>query len=298
MIFSERFTQKISDKMRQDIPYIPYGDESGWKRRFEITIPILLLILVFFVLSWKLGWLAGIPFIGQWFGGEKVMNILVVGDDSEITKSLDEIRTAVSLNYQVVDGTDINNIRDPNYLSSYDIIILTESIGSDATYLPTIFRDYLSQYLSGNGKLLLFGVAGSRDPAELSTDGWVQHGMDSYVPVKCRTAFCDSSLVPDGSKDEHAYDQVTMKISDINHPILREFVTTVDFSAGATVEYTITNADVTPISMIEVVVGAQTLSYPGIVVDSFGLGGKVVYFAYHPSRTPTVFKNAIEYLRG
>jgi len=266
--------------MRQEIPYIPYGDESGWKRRFEITIPILLLILVFFVLSWKLGWLAGIPLIGQWFGGVAVMNILVVGEDSEITMSLDEIRTAVSLNYQTIDLTELNNIRDPNYLTSYDIIILTESIGSDATYLPSIFRSYLSQYLAGNGKLLLFNVAGSRDPDELSADGWVQHGMGTYIPVKCRTAFCDSRLAPDGSKDEHAYDQVTLKISDINHPILEEFVTTVDFSPGATVEFTITNADVTPIAMIEVEVGAQTLSYPAIVVDSFGLVGIVVYFAY------------------
>ena len=47
--------------MSEYMPYLP--PEEGWKKRFEITIPILLLILVFLVIAWKVGWLASIPVI-------------------------------------------------------------------------------------------------------------------------------------------------------------------------------------------------------------------------------------------
>ena len=66
--------------MAEEYPYIPY-EEEGWKKRFELTIPILLLILVLFVLAWRLGWLANVPIIGDLLGGKNVANILVVGQD-------------------------------------------------------------------------------------------------------------------------------------------------------------------------------------------------------------------------
>lgn len=279
----------------QDIPYIPY-DEGGWKKRFEITIPILLLILVLFVLAWKLGWLMGIPFLGDFLGGEKVANILIVGQDNNIATTLDQVRTGVSVNYEILDSTEIENIRDPDYLKTYNIIILTESIDPDnPTYIPAVFRSYVKEYLAGNGKLILFGVAASRDPVEPSTNVW-EGILDAYVPVSCKTGLCDAT----NSMDEAAYDMVSLKLDNINHPVLREFSPgPATFTTGQTIEYALVNADRgTKIATIEVEAGTATLAYPGIVEKSYGLGGKSYYFAYHPSRTPTIFKNIITDLRG
>ena len=95
----------------QDLSYLPYG-ESGWKKRFEVTIPILLLILVFFVLAWKLGWLCSVPVIGNYACGGDVINVLVLGDDPDITKSLDELKVGIALNYKVYSPEEIEELRN------------------------------------------------------------------------------------------------------------------------------------------------------------------------------------------
>lgn len=252
------------------------------------------MILVLFVLAWRLGWLANVPVIGDLLGGKKVANILVVGQDADIARLLDEVRPGISVNYEILDQAGIDSVRDPAFLKKYDIIILTENAGADRTMLPAIFRNYLSQYLAGSGKMILIGVAGSRDPADPSINGWIQSGMDAYIPVTCKTGLCDAT----NSVDFSAFDQVTMKVRNINHQVLKEFGNVVTLTSGQTVEYAIVNAKVEPLAVLEINAGSTVLSFPALVEESFGLGGKTVYFAYHPSRTPTLFKNVITYLRG
>ncbi len=274
----------------QDYSYYEY--EEGWKKKFEATIPILLLVLVLLILAWKMQWLCGLPVVGG-VCGSPVVNILLVGDDPDIARALDEIKIGMPLNYEIFDTKDIENLRDASYLNNYDIIILTEKIDpNDPTMMPSLFREYLSQRLANNGKLILYGVAGSRVPGEPSANGWKQASMDKYVPVTCTTGLCGAD-----SKDVRASSLVSLKVTDINHPMVKEFGMTAQFTPGASLEFAVVNVDEgKAIANIEVSTEAQTLAYPGVVVSSHGLTGRTVYFAYHPSRTPTIFKNAIKYL--
>jgi len=45
--------------------YGGYPEKSNWKKKYELSIPILLLILVIGVLAWQMGWLNFIPGIGD-----------------------------------------------------------------------------------------------------------------------------------------------------------------------------------------------------------------------------------------
>jgi hypothetical protein len=279
--------------------YLPYEEESGWKKRFELTIPILLLILVLFVLAWRLDWLAGVPIIGNILGGSKVANILIVGQDNNIIRVLDQVRPDLTVNYEVLASDEIDDIRDAAYLRDYDIIIITEYAGGnfpdDRANLPSIFRSYLSEYLESSGKLILIGLAGSRDPAEPTSNGWVQWEMDRFIPAECRTGLCDSI----NSVDVEPTDLTSLKIRKLEHSVLKEFGPTAAFSSGDTIEFALVNCvGGEKLMDIEVSGGSTPLAHCALAEESFGLGGKTIYFSYDPSRTPTVFKNVLAYLRG
>jgi len=280
--------------MAEDYPYYDY--EEGWKKKFEATIPILLLILVVLVLAWKMQWLCGLPVVGA-VCSSPVSNILIVGNDPDIAMTLDEIKVGLPLNYEVFTLDDINNLRDASYLNNYDLIILTEKIDpNNPAEMPSLFREYLSDYLANNGKLILYGIAGSRVPGEPFANGWKQANIDKYIPVTCTTGsgLCDASE----SKDTRALQLVTLKINDIHSPILQEFGMSANFTQGASIDYAIVNVDEgRKLATIEVkTTGNTPLAYNAIVESSHGLTGKTIYFAYNPSRTPTIFKNAIKYL--
>lgn len=269
-----------------------YDYEEPWKRKFEMTIPILLLVLVLVIIAWKTGIMCSIPVLGDAICGGTVNNILIVGNDADIIKSLDEMKTSLSINSVPFTEEDISNLGDASYLDKYDLIILTEEVMAKDSDLPSIFRMYLADKLSKNGKLILYGIAGSTDPAESSINGWVQHGMDKYIPVSCTTGICT-----DASKDTASVDVSLLKIKDINHEMLKEFGTSATIPTGTNIEYTIVNLATTTKELITLEVErAGTQAYPAVVEMNHGMGGKTIYFSYHPSRTPTIFKNAVKYI--
>jgi hypothetical protein len=281
--------------MSEYMPYLP--PEEGWKKRFEITIPILLLILVFLVIAWKVGWLASIPVIGDFFKA-KVTNVLVVGEDPSITMQLDTIKRDMALNYEVLKATDLDSVRDPAYIAKYNLVILTEYAynSSEATpYLPAIFRGYLNSYMQGSGKLIVIGLAGSRDPASADTNAWAV--MD-YVPVACKTSKpCDPSDVNVRVANVPVTDRLTLKVRDVNNPVLKEFGTSLAFpsSVSSLNYYTIVNnKGGTELVTLEDTVGATTLAYPALVESSGTLGSKTIYFSFHPASHPALFRNVIK----
>ena len=209
------------------------------------------------------------------------------------------VKKELPINYETVTLDDIKDVRDPKYLSNYDLIILTESLEENPTYLPALFRGYLSDYMKNGGKLILYGVAGSRDPAEPSSDGWKQHNMDAYVPVSCTSnqGLCDAQE----SKDSVDVTSVNLKSKDIEHPILREFGTTIDVqdvTNSQFIDFTIVKADNKGkvLALLEIDADGKIRSYPAIVEQTGFTGPKTIYFAYHPSNTPTLFKNTLQYM--
>lgn len=279
-----------------DEEYYDVGYGRG-KKKFEMTIPVLLLILVFFVVAWKLGWLTGLPVLGDLFKGGTA-KILVVGSDSDITTSLDQFRTELSLNYDTIDMQTATSIRSPDYLNQYNLIILTEGLSSDPKVLPSLFRGYLKDYLAKGGDMILFGLAGSRD-TDLNMNGWDDSELGAYIPVKCKTI---DNLCNDDQMILRGINTLSMKIypDGMNHAIMQGYNIGIGFTGDAATS-TLEFADVNylpgtkRITSIEDSSTGTELSYPAIVEKS-GLTSKVIYFAYHPSRTPTIFKNTIKYI--
>lgn len=275
-----------------------YADfEGSARKRFELTIPILLIILVFLVVAWKMQWLP------DWFGifGTGGYNVLIIGQDSSIEASLLEMREDMSVNYKILDLVEMADIGASGYLDEYNLIILTEELGPGDGDLPAVFRGYLANALSGNKNLILYGIAGSRDPDDPGINGW-SGSMDSFIPVECKEAsnLCD----PVDSKESYAQDTVKLKINDpgLGHAMLEGYTLTVPFTSGVSLEFAAVNPDEgeNPLASLEITVGEDTITYPAIIEHSYGIAGsgKAIYFAYHPSKTPTVFKNTIKYLGG
>lgn len=275
----------------QQQPQQPRGREgSMWKNKYRSAIPALLFVLVLVVLAWKIGWLCTIPGLGGICGGE-VTDILIVGEDKDLINTLDEIKVGTPMNYKAIDMEEVNSIKDPSYLDSYDVIILTEELGEEPGELPGLFRNYVTQRLSDGADLIMYGLAGSKDPQNPNVDGWTQHGIDQYVPVECQ------NIGPcEAERKEHAGSLMNLAIQNINHPILKEFGTSYEFGGG-TIQYVKVNPSQgsTSIAQIEVETAGVTAT-PAIVEKEQSIGGSSIYFAYHPSLTPIVFKNTINYI--
>ncbi|MEM3543179.1 MAG: hypothetical protein QXK00_02340 [archaeon] len=261
-------------------------EEGRGLKRYEITIPLLLLIFIFFIIAWKFNWLVGLPVIGEILY-PKAINVLIVGNDLSIQQSLQQMQIGLPINYHVLSANEIPNIISPDYLKKYDLVILTEYAGNNPGELPQMFRSHLVKYLQGGGKLILYGVAGSIDPESPTTDGWKQEGLNIYIPVTCTSRPCQ--------KETFSAADLIILIRQPEHRIVKEFGYSTNFS-DSPIEITKVNPENEEVFVIKD--NLTRVVYPGVVEKSFGITGKTVYFSYHPSKHPVIFKNTISYLFG
>lgn len=266
-------------------------------RRYEMTIPILLLILVLLIVAWKMGWLEGI--LGPLFPGAR--GVLIIGNDPLIESKLAEI---TGINVHVLrTKEDIATIASVGYFDKYDMIIIVEDTGERNGELPALTRDLIGKALAKNKKLIFYGIAGSRDPASPAFNAWGDARWSAYMPVECQTTDPNRVCSNDAIITDKDLGDVSMKILDagIGHPILTGYEATVQLTPiGVSPFMSITKANVkkgNTLAILEVTIGTEKPAYPAIVEHSVGFGGKVIYFAYHPAYTPDVFKRTIEYLR-
>ncbi len=269
--------------------YGTYPEESNWKKKYELTIPIILLILVGGVLAWQMGWLDFIPGIGE----ERVVDVLIVGEDRPLR---DEIEGVGGVNVRMMGMEEVKEIEEPGFIEDYEIIFLTEELGEEPGDLPSGFRSHVSERLDDGTNLMLYGVAGSRDPDEPQSDGWTQHGMGEYIPVECPgTGVCDTEEV----RTEYPGTFLTLSSRDPEHPVSEEFGPSYnipDHIEDLTISEMHIRDGSNRIYDIKIQNGGLDKQIPGIVENSW-TGGEAVYFAYHPAETPSVLRNTIEYIR-
>jgi len=271
--------------MSEEMSYTDY-EGSDMKKRFEMTIPILLLILVFVVVGWQLKWFAGIPLLSQFFHGPNI-DIAVIGNDQSLVRALEDIRKDLPINLYVFNKSNLYNIRDPAKFAEYDMIILTEGQDGDTIDLEATTLDYLNSFVASGKPAIVIGLAGSKVTNSTAASGWIKLG---FVPVKCKTTSCSSVSV--------SFNRLTMFVKDINHPILKEFVEPLVFQNGGSVIYAMINPEQgVSILDMEIETGAQTYDNAALVERTGSTGGKVMYFAFHPSLYQPLLYNTIKYLR-
>ncbi len=270
-----------------------YPEERNWKKRYEATIPIILLILVIVAAAWKMGWLPLDALFGR-----GAIDVLIVGEDQEVANILDQVRIGRPINYRMLNMEDVEEIQAATYLEKYDIIILTEKLGEEPGDLPGTFRSHVSRRLGQGADLVLYGVAGSRDPEDPNTDGWIQFEMDRFIPVTCPAV----GVPCESNKETYSgtISSLSMTNEGYTHPILKQFGTQYNFDDEEIVEYerinTVRESKILANIKINV---AGSPTNPAIVQRDYGVArGKAIYFAYHPAKTPVIFKNTLEYLAG
>lgn len=165
------------------MPYDYAPEETGWKKRFEITIPILLLILVLIVVAWKLGWLASIPIIGDMFKSPST-NILIIGNDQTLVNTLEtQVKGDVPINIFTLSRADLKGIQDAAYYSKYNLIILTEGESGDTKTLSSLTLDQIKSFVDSGKPAIVIGLAGSQVEGSAGESGWSKLG---FIPATCR----------------------------------------------------------------------------------------------------------------
>ncbi len=280
--------------MSEEMPYIPYGEEGEWKKRFEMTIPILLLILVFVIVAAKMGWLAGVPFIGDLFKGPTT-DILIIGNDQNLVRTIEtDVRRDLPVNIAVFNKSDILAVSDCKRFAKYGMLILTEGQDGDTISLDRFTLECLRDFVGSGKPAIVIGQAGSDvvDSTGQSTgeDGWSILG---FVPAVCKSpTACENTSV--------SYTRLSMFVKDISHPILSAFRDQIDFrsNSGQIKYYLVNPSQGNSILDMEIVTGAESYRGTAMVDRTVGYGqGKVIYFAFHPSFYPPLLYNSIKYLR-
>lgn len=275
----------------QEMPYDYAPEGADWKKRFEITIPVLLLILVIVVVAWKLGWLASLPFFGGLFGSPST-NILIIGNDQTLVNTLEtQVKGDAPINIFTLSKADLKGIQDASYYSKYNLIILTEGSSGDTKSLSSLTLDQIKSFVDSGKPAIVIGLAGSRVDGSPGESGWLKLG---FIPVTCQglKIVCDET--------DLSYDQLSMYIKNLNHPILKDFTPMqLNFSTG-TIKYTGVNPE-NGVSLLdmEIKIGSAT-TYSGAALierTGAGFGGKALYFTFHPSLYAPLLKNAVNYLR-
>lgn len=279
--------------MSEEMPYIPYGEGGGWQKRFEMTIPILILILVIVIVAWKLGWLAGIPILNQFFKGATT-NIAIIGNDQNLIRVIEsDIRKDLPVNVVPLSKSALEDISDCARYNQYDMIIMTEGQDGDTIALDRFTLECLRNFVNSGKSAIVIGEAGRDvvDSTGMSTgeNGW---NILGFVPAQCKTSPCDNVSA--------SYDRVTMFSKKIDHQILYAFGDTMNFEGRAeTIKYYMVNPQGGD-SLLDMEIVTGTYNYRGaaLIDRSVGYGaGKVIYFAFHPSLYSPLLYNSIKYLR-
>lgn len=226
--------------------YLPdeYGGYSGGRKRFDILIPVLLLIVVGIVILGKTTTMfCGTPLLGGLFCGGQQVNIAVIGsfnptgDPSgtetvgatwvkapEMQNWLDgKYGAAYNVQYQVYTPESLEFLRE-NLLTDYDMIVLV----GERQY-TRMAKDAVENYLKSGGNVLLIGDAALVDPDDAAYTGWGKMGM----PVKLVSHSVSGSTVETntGVTYQALSAGIMLMIADKNHPIFEGFSKpTIDFS--------------------------------------------------------------------
>ena len=275
--------------MAEEMPY--YTEEKDWKKRFEITIPILLLILVFFVIAWKMSWLAGLPIIGEFFKGGAI-DIAIIGNDQALYETIEtNLKKDLPINTYVLNTSDLYAIRSADFFKKYSMIILTEGQNGDTIELETLTLEYLKSFVDSGKPAIVIGLAGSKVKGSPQESGWSKLG---FVPVACKNGRITCE------KTSPVSDVVKMFVKETNHPILKDFTPAeLTFTYG-TIKFTEVNPTTSGKELLqtEITVGNLTFTEPGLIerIQPLG-GGKVIYYPFHPSFYAPLLRNTIKYLR-
>ncbi len=276
-------------------------------RYLEGLLPLVLLIILGIFIAAKMG-MIDLSFIP---GFAKTTKVLILTDNP----TADEIQSLIKvLTYQYPRNQRIE-VATPMVLSptrriyasnlaDYDVVILYEV---QDKMLSLMQRQELYNYVKNGGDLIVvldsgtympafdyYGTPGDQSPVWV---GWKDPYMNQIMPVMCEN---EAACTIDST------DRARIATYMPDHPVMGGIEFYPESKAPLSIRYIpgiVENKNGTTIADIEILSGTEvspsaivTATYPGIVVSTNILGGKVIYFNYEPHKTPILLFNAIAWL--
>ncbi len=295
-----------------------YGStDEGWKKYMEGIIPLIILILIGIVIAGRMGWIQGIPFLGDLFDrgpvrvavlgdlrGEGVQNSTHV-DAPYLASHFDE-----SADYQV---TEFSNLEMFEYtgeelLNEFDLVILA----GERSFSPRV-KEELGKYIKGGGEVIAIGDAAIHDPDYPAVIGWDVGDLQGTFPIGVGWDVSREEIDEPVELISTEEEELTLRFMTIDHDIVERagVGTYVDFREIEGVrEECATGITSLPIGLregsdvISIVEGYnpeknQSKTVIGMAERKGALGrGHVMYYPYDPGCLPTVFDETVEYMTG
>jgi hypothetical protein len=287
----------------------------GAQKKYEMAIPIILVLLVAVVVAAKVGLFCPDVFVDLGLCGSKNAQILVISEDGQAEDIANWINNKLVRESSATFQTTTCDI-EGGYLPSnhFKLVILA----GDQTALPSHARDEITSYVENGGSLIILKGAGLRhyDSSCMQTSrlsfGWGIDDMSRIIQFKpnCpNIGECNQVSHVTINKDQ--MNDLHLITADWDHPIIVNSGLDVGPSTPFPVEefpdfdgiiqVTDTNSHrianwrwITPEGGTKIV--PAVIAYE---VGMAGTGGRVVYMAHNPFQfgieQETLFRNTIEW---
>lgn len=257
----------------------------------EGLIPLILILIIAFLLAWKLGFISDTtPILGALagiFGGAQPASMLIVGDASiDSFNILNDSRDLVT--WRQMHARDLE--RNPKeQLAQYDIIMLYQSEADKS--VSRELGEAIEQFVKTGGKLIVVLDSGIRRTGAYDVLGW-EATFGDVVPVRCETGVNE---VPSCLRSYSVPRGVILRM-DEDHPIM-EGIDRVPRDPSLVLPplypFDVSIAG----NEIAVMQDEFTRQYFTAIVEKNLIVGKSIYFNYDPGKTPGIFEKTLEYLR-
>ncbi|MBI1973173.1 hypothetical protein HYS54_00015 [Candidatus Micrarchaeota archaeon] len=290
---------------------VPYYEGAAPRKYKESLIPILILIIIGIVLLGKTTtFLCNVPGLSSLFCGGEQVNFLILGDltaggAAEPTKVVAP-ELGIFLNgsiarsdyhMQYVEATPDLIGTTGSLLKGFDVVIMV----GERAYTRSA-KERIREYIQGGGKVILIGDAGTTDPDEPTLRGW---GIIGEMPVEL--GFDANIDAPLKFTNNTNVQRLELRVLDVFNEIVKGYGPrfTIHNDAKPTCNDNLQVIDVnvapggSPIAFLAGTVNEKKTLRPAVVTRDTGfIGGKVVYFAYDPGCTPSMFISTVKWLTG
>ncbi len=290
--------------------YGGYSTKSDTRKYLEGIIPIIILVLIGVVIAAKMGWISGIPFLGDMFGGGSVQ-IAVIGQlsggNTEVSAQYLEdyfnSPEAQSYEFQEVEfDPETAKYSGEKLLNQFDMVILA---GERNFSRPV--KEGIGNYIKGGGKLVVIGDAAINDPNDPLVLGWNVDEMAGTFPVALEYDLSKEDI----DEPKTLIGDLTFSFTTIDHPIYENtgYPMESNFSDLEGVHKECSeHLHVIPImpqggdilGVIEGEIdgeeGSKTIL--AIAEKKTSFGGHVAYFSYDPGCTRGLWTSTVNYMVG
>lgn len=283
-----------------------YYGEGGLKKYFEMSVPIVIIILIVLIVAVKLFNQCWIPVLGDILCDTGGMHVIIICDYVEtpdVKRFENEITHRTRIKADISPPTWVSEA----YLTGSkqpDLVI----IYGDKTRLTDQNREELAAYISGGGGVMIVGEAGITDPDDPHIFSWKVDDMAPMIKFEpdceyldqCRAGVSIGAGIPPSGSGL----RLVPGGADWHHPVIeRSGGFPYDMAALGKIPGKVTTVEphLPPTAWFEWQTDGKIHSTPAIIIYAPGVtGGRLTYLAYDPTKVEqrTLMENLMDYTAG